>query len=95
MWLAPAKVLVQEIDHHNWFPRGETTEFLMYNRLTKDTNLRRWEHLIGRIRIGAYSNRATNFGFDLTDYYEHQLEQEGREGECKFIGSAQNWRCHV
>ena len=29
--------------------------------MTNDTNLDRWAHLIGRIRAGAYANRATNW----------------------------------
>jgi hypothetical protein len=94
---------VQEIDHHNWFPQGETKEFLLYNRLTKDTNLDRWAHLIGRIRAGAYPNRATNFGFDLTEYFERQHDEQsegkggegGKDGTCQWHSTPQNWKCHI
>jgi len=99
VWLAPAHILVQEIDHHNWFPQGETKEFLLYNRLTKDTNLNRWARLIHRIRDSAYPNRATNFGFDLSDYYQrqHDLEDDDDEarGQCRFQSSPENWKCHI
>mmetsp|Transcript_74808 Transcript_74808/g.121557 ORF Transcript_74808/g.121557 Transcript_74808/m.121557 type:complete len:881 (+) Transcript_74808:52-2694(+) len=96
VWLAPAKVLVQEIDHHNWFPKGETTEFLLYNRLPKDTNLDRWARLIGRIRDAAYSNRASNFGFDLSDYYQRQHDDEGEAAKaCKWMSTKENWKCHI
>lgn len=97
VWLAPAKILVQEIDHHNWFPKAETKEFLLYNRLAKDTNLDRWSQLIRRIRSAAYPNRATNFGFDLSDYFQrqHDLEEDEDEDRCKWMSTAENWRCHI
>ena len=97
VWLAPARILVQEIDHHNWFPQGETKEYLLYNRLSKDTNLDRWARLIGRIRRAEYSNRATNFGFDLSDYYQlqHDMGEGAGGGTCKWKSSPENWKCHI
>jgi len=69
-------------------------------RLTKDTNLDRWAHLIGRIRAGAYPNRASNFGFDLSEYFERQhdvlAEDRGDEGgTCQWRSTAENWKCHI
>ena len=80
VWLAPAALAVEEINHHDWFPSGDTPDYLLYNRLTRDTNLRLWERLVRRIRRGHYPLRASNFGFDLTRYYRAQQLQAGPGG---------------
>jgi len=96
VWLAPASLAVEEIDHHNWFERGESQEFLMFNRLTKDTNLNRWSRLLNRIKKGWKRLRAENFGFSLSEYYEKQLyEEEENQGRCRWSSSSDNWRCHI
>jgi hypothetical protein len=96
IWLAPFTGAVLEINHHNFFPRGETDEFLLFSRLPGTSNMERLRELTGKTRRGEYPLRSPNGPFDLSQFYRRQHEGNGSNGsgECSLVNGPDNWRCH-
>jgi hypothetical protein len=96
-WLAPSTAAVLEINHHNFFPRGETDEFLLFSRLPGTSNRERQRELTAMIRKGEYPLRSPNGPFDLSQFYRRQHEGNGSSSgrrECSLMNGPDNWRCH-
>lgn len=96
IWLAPMVAAVLEINHHNFFPPGETDEFLLFSRLPETSNMQRLRKLTRMTRSGKYPLRSSNGPFNLSQFYARQREGygNGTAGECNLRGGPDNWKCH-